>query len=336
MRIAIANDVVLAVESLRLALQQSSHDIAWVAYDGLEALNNCRIDPPDLLLLDLYMPIMDGVQCARHIMAECPCPILIVTASVTEHAAKVFEAMGVGALDATDTPIIRASGSVIAEELYEKIRIIERLTKPIIIATREKQYPKLNYDTSANLVVFGASSGGPQALASLLGQLPPDFSGAVALVQHIDSRFISEFSTWLGKQISLPVRVAEVGDEFSVGEVLVANTCDDLVLDGTGQLRYMKSLPGAVFQPSIDVFFSSVAAHWSGFGIGVLLTGMGRDGALGLLELSSRGFFTIAQDEHTSAVFGMPRAAIELNAARQILPLEEIPHVIQRCVKTRR
>jgi chemotaxis response regulator CheB len=174
------------------------------------------------------------------------------------------------------------------------------------------------------LVAIGSSAGGPAALAKVLGGLPRDFPAAVVIVQHVDERFAIGMAGWLNQISTLPVRVIEEGDPPVPGTVLIASTRDHLVLKSTDRLGYVPDPADLVYRPSVDVFFQSVAKEWRGDVVGVLLTGMGRDGAVGLKTLREKGWHTIAQDRASSAVYGMPKAAAELEAAVEILALDRI------------
>ncbi len=331
MKVAIVNDMFTAVECLRRSLIYGGHDIAWVARNGEEALSLCMSNPPDLVLMDLYMPVMDGVEATSRIMERAPCPIVIVTSSVDEHAGRAFEAMGRGALDAVNTPVCGAGNNVVgASDLLEKICTIERLIKhdeggrEVANIQESKQISH----HAVPLVVIGASSGGPQALTEILSKMPEDLNAAIVIVQHVDAHFAGELALWLNEFCSLNVRTAVEGGRPRVGDVLIAQTNDHLRLNQTGCFIYTEAPEDMVYRPSVDVFFASVAENWKGPVLGVLLTGMGRDGALGLLELRKMGVFTIAQNEESCAVFGMPKAAMDLDAAVRLYTPEEIAREI--------
>ncbi len=325
MRIAIVNDMTMAVECLRRAVAASRHDVAWLARDGLEALTRNKEDKPDLILMDLFMPVMDGVEATRRIMAEAPCPIVVVTSSVEDHAARAFEAMGYGALDAVNTPTFGlGTGIQGTEALLQKIDTIEKLIK--YDSSDVVPFPtwkaKQSVTNAVPLVAIGASSGGPQVLADVLSHLPATFNAAVVVVQHVDAFFAGELAVWLNNHCQIKVRTAPAGQLPTEGEVLIAQTNDHLVLDEMGRLDYTRHPDDLVFRPSVDVFFSSVARYWKGSVLGMLLTGMGSDGAQGLLKLRKSGHFTLAQDKASSAVYGMPKAAAESGAAAKILPID--------------
>ena len=178
--------------------------------------------------------------------------------------------------------------------------------------------------SSPCLVAIGSSAGGPPALAVLLRGLPRSFPAAIVIVQHIDGRMAAGMAEWLGHHCELPVRVAAEGDKPTGGQVLIAATSDHLVLKSSDRLGYTIEPRELVYRPSVDVFFQSVRRRWRTSAVGVLLSGMGRDGAIGLKALREHGCHTIAQDEKSSAVYGMPKAAAAISAAVDVLPMDHI------------
>ena len=334
MKIAIANNSVAASAALSEAvLASTEHQIIWRASDGAQAIRMCAQHRPDLLLMDLAMPVIDGVEATRTIMQDSPCAILVVTATPDENSGQVFRAMGAGALDVTATPVLNGqSGDAAA--LLAKIRTIAKLIQAdqpagrrAATAITQTVYGASNPGITM-LVVIGASTGGPTAIAKVLAGLVLPSHAAVVIVQHIDERFADSFATWLGSQIGMPVTTIDEGLQLKTSGIFIAKSNDHLVLDRQQYLRYSAEPLDYPYRPSVNVFFDCVAQHWHHEAIGTLLTGMGRDGALGLLSLKETGKLTIAQDKD-SAVYGMPRAAAELGAAIAILPLEEIGAALQ-------
>ena len=322
MRIGIVNDSPMATELLRrLICTSKEHEVAWIARDGAEAVKFCERDLPNLVLMDLIMPCMDGAEATRRIMSRTPCPILIVTATVAGNAAKVFAALSAGAIDAIHTPTITASQKT-GQALLLKIKNIERQTSGLEPAAHDLG-SKIE-GTANQLILIGASAGGPAALVEVLSTLPDDFSPAVVIVQHIGQAFAPGLAEWLNEYSKLPVRLALEGDSASSGRILVAGSEDHLVFKNSHELGYTAEPKDNPYRPSVDVFFASAARHFRGTIAAVLLTGMGRDGARGLKILRDAGYHTISQDQKTSAVYGMPKAAAAINAATEILPLPKI------------
>jgi two-component system, chemotaxis family, response regulator WspF len=174
------------------------------------------------------------------------------------------------------------------------------------------------------LIAIGASAGGPAALAAVLKELPPDLPAAVVLVQHLDEHMATGMAEWLRLHSRMPVRIAVEGERVTPGVALLAGTNDHLVLKTPDRVGYTRQPAEYVYRPSVDAFFDSIGRHWRGEAFGVLLTGMGRDGAAGLKRLREQGRHTIAQDQQSSAVYGMPKAAAAMAAAVDILPLDRI------------
>lgn len=329
MKIGIANDVPMAAEALRRVATSSEHQVVWIARTGLEAVRMCLDNRPDLVLMDLNMPELDGVEATRRIMQQSPCAILIVTGQPQDNVSQVFKALGAGALDVTATPILlgRSSGDA---ALLAKIKTIGKLVR----ASRQDSAaapaaPEGPEGQVRHLLAIGASTGGPVALAKVLRNWVPAAGTAIVVVQHIDQNFAPTFAKWMGDQLRIPVKVIEEGDALEPGVVQIAQTNDHLRMNARKRLFYDPEPREYAYRPSVDEFFHCMARHWDGDGTGVLLTGMGRDGARGLLALRQAGKLTIAQDQATSAVYGMPRAAAEINAAQQILPIENIGSVLR-------
>jgi len=183
------------------------------------------------------------------------------------------------------------------------------------------------------LVAIGASAGGPAAIATILRALPADFPAAIVIVQHIDADMAVGMADWLSTQTPLDVRPAQEGDRPAHGAALVAATPDHLILKAPERVGYTRDPIDYAYRPSVDAFFESVRRHWKGDAVGVLLSGMGGDGATGLKALRDQGRYTIAQDKETSAVYGMPKAAAKLDAAVDILPVERIAAALIAAVR---
>jgi two-component system response regulator WspF len=332
MRIAIVNDMVIAVEAMRrVLLSVADYQVVWIAKNGAEAIAKCIQDTPDLILMDLFMPVMDGVEATQQIMQKAPCAILIVTADMRQSAAKVFEAMSYGALDVVNTPILGSSSNPeMTQALIRKISTIEKLIckstqSPTVIRTNPtRSFMPSAASTAPDLIAIGASTGGPKALATILAPLPSSFDAAILIVQHIDAQFAEGLIDWLNDQTVLTVKKAIAGDRLTSGTAFVACTDDHLAMQSNRTLAYVKEPLYYPYRPSVNVLFKSLAQYWRPPGTAILLTGMGRDGADGLSLLQQRGWYTIAQNESSSVVYGMPKAAIELHAAVEVWDPTEI------------
>lgn len=344
MRVGIVNDQRLATEALcRIVSSDPNHEIAWTAVDGRDAVEKCQADPPDVVLMDLVMPVMNGAEATREIMQRSPCPVLVVTATVSGNYALVCEALGYGAYDAVCTPVLgdrppQEAGA----QLLAKMELVDRISHHTTTASRMTAStlsprppvaaPRRDYPP---LIAIGASTGGPQAIDKVLSSWSKDFPAAIVVVQHIGAEFAAPFAQWLQERSTLDVRLAVEGDTPQRGTALIAATDDHLVMTADQRLTYTKEPETSVYRPSVDALFSSLADHWPLPSIAVVLTGIGRDGAEGLLKLRQRGWYTICQDQDTSVVFGMPQAAAELGAARRVLPLEDMAdHIAYHLART--
>jgi len=332
MRIGIVNDLTLACRALAHCVEQGGHRVAWTAADGQQAVDLAKSDPADLILMDLIMPVKDGVQATREIMKKSPCPILVVTVSVGDNIHFVYEAMGFGALDAVNTPSLTDPDSIAA--LLAKIKTIGRLAQPDAPSRKSPVSPKRTSPPADGvpLILIGASTGGPHALATILKQLPADLPAAVCIVQHIDASFAAGLVEWLNTTSQLPVEMARAGECPHRQHVYFAGGEEHLVMGPGGRFEYTEDPVECPYRPSVDALFYSVAKHWPTPGQAALLTGMGSDGASGLLALRDRGWITYAQDEESCIVYGMPRAAAALDAATRVLPLDRISPALTRAL----
>lgn len=334
MRIAIVNDMVLAVAALRRVVESvPGYRVAWTAADGEEAVRKCAAATPDLVLMDLIMPRMDGATATAEIMRNSPCPILVVTASVQGNSEKVYEAMGYGALDAARTPTLGPGGDLTgAAMLLQKIARIAAMNGAVkrkgTASSIPAAVPASTGRSLPPLVAIGSSTGGPQALSLLLACLPADYQGCVIVVQHVDVDFAAGLAQWLNQHVVLPVTTISDGERPHGGTVKIAASDDHLVIRADGTFAYSTEPRELVYRPSVDVFFHSLAALRGTTGVAALLTGMGRDGAEGLLALRKCGWVTVAQDAQSCVVYGMPKAAVEIDAACHILPPKAIGKLI--------
>ena len=338
MKVAIVNDSKAAAEVLRrILVELPAFHLLWTAYSGEEALRLCETAHPDIILMDLIMPGIDGAETTRRIMQSKPCVILVVTATTVGNRDQVFEAMGHGALDAVNTPTLGPDGDMSgAEVLLQKLRMVARLVAPSHHSAAHHTPGKAvaaGLDSSTLPIVgIGASTGGPQALAQVLSHLPSNFPAAILVAQHVDEHFAPGLAKWLQHHSPLPIRIAHDGEPITPGGVWIAGSKDHLVYNEGGFVSYTPHPRATAYRPSVDALFNSLAAPHRAMRIGVLLTGMGRDGAEGMLALNHGGALTIAQDAASCVVYGMPKAAVELKAATEVLPLDQIGPRIRNAV----
>jgi two-component system, chemotaxis family, protein-glutamate methylesterase/glutaminase len=307
------------------------------AADGKQAIEMCRALRPDVVTLDIMMPVMTGVAVTEYLMAYCPTPILIVSASTNrEELYKTYDALTAGAVDVLEKPVGNdadhdwARRFILKVKMVARIRVITHLrarlmrdsaTPPTLAKNRaDEQKPR------KRIIAIGGSTGGPGAIVEILRGLPEDFPLPILLVIHIACAFSSAFGEWLDSQSQLRVRYAKDGETLPTiyqPGVLMAPPGLHLLIQH-GRLRLSSAPERNSCRPSIDVLFESLAKECGNRTTACLLTGMGKDGAAGLLALRRAGAMTFAQDEESSVIFGMPKAAIELGAVDRVLPLDQM------------
>jgi two-component system, chemotaxis family, protein-glutamate methylesterase/glutaminase len=311
-------------------------EVIGEAADGKHGIELCESLRPDVVTLDMMMPVMTGLSATEYIMAFCPTPILIVSASTNRgELFRTYEALAAGALDVLDKPPGDDRNHDWERQLVGTVRLIARvkvITHPRARLAARERLPTVELPIESRpsgglrALAVGVSTGGPGALRDLLRGLPVRFHLPVLLVIHIGETFAPAFADWLDAQSPLSVRYAidgEVLPPVGQGRVIVAPAGHHLTL-ARGRLRVQVGPPRHSCLPSVDVLFESLASELGPACGACLLTGMGRDGAEGLLAIRRAGGRTIAQDEATSVVFGMPREAIALGAAEQVLALPAI------------
>lgn len=313
------------------------------ARDGAEALEMAASLKPDVISMDIQMPRLDGLEATRRIMARCPTPIVMVSGLLDDEVELSFQAIEAGALavvpkpPARDKPTFGERQKQLATTLtaMAKVRVIRRwigsATADSMTAETQESAALQPQTREIELIAVGASAGGPGALNRLLAALPGDFPIPVVIVQHLPEEFIPGLTRWLAESAALPVRVAADGLILAGGAVYIAPGHAHLTVirrGGALVAQLLRARGSHRYQPSVDVLLESVAATCGERAAGIILTGMGDDGAAGLLAMRAAGARTFAQDRVSSTVFGMPAAAIQAGAVEQILPLEQIPSVL--------
>lgn len=314
-------------------------EVVGEAADGGTGVELCTRLRPDVITLDLALPVLNGLEVTEQIMAYCPTPILIVSSSYNRgELFKMLDALAAGAVDVLEKPDSSESPEdwktrfLATVKLVAKIRVITHLkgrlglsSRPLPVAVPPPEDPSES-DGPYRLVAIGASTGGPGAVSQILGALPREFPLPILLVLHINAPFGAALAEWLDGQSRLRVVTAVDGQALPpVGQGAVFLAPPDGHLEvRNGRLHVTSGAPRHFCRPSVDVLFESVATTCGGRAIGLLLTGMGRDGAAGLGAMRASGGFTIAQDEASCVVFGMPKEAIALGAATRVLPLDDM------------
>jgi two-component system, chemotaxis family, protein-glutamate methylesterase/glutaminase len=329
LRVVVADDSEVVCELLRHLLgDEHGFEVVAAAHDGASAAAAVRTLRPDAVIMDLQMPGTDGYAGIARIMAEVPTPILVLTARAEE--AVGFRALALGALDLLEKPAPGGDLDAYGQRLRSRLRLIAGvrvIRHPRGLRGASAVLPTRPAAARCELVAVGASLGGPRAIANLLRALPRPFPLPIAVTQHIADGFADGLATWLGQESGRVVRVARHGDALVAGTVLLAPSGHHLEVE-PGRVSLSDAPAVQTFRPSVDPLFRSVARAYGRSACGVLLTGMGRDGAAALKDVRAAGGITLAQDEATSAVFGMPRAALELGAVERVLPLEAIARAI--------
>lgn len=337
MKIGIVHESIAVARALELAIGQTRHKLEWTEASARRVMDAPPARWPDLVIIDGGMRGPSSAEFTRFVLSAGARGVLLAVANdaATESA---YDAMASGALDVARCPSVDARGTLIQQDaLLGKLRTIARLlgeaSIPLSAAGLGEQLLGARAATrSPTLVAIGASTGGPQALYKILSALPVDLNACYVIVQHLDSSLATDLASWLQQATTLRVVLATTGCQPQAGTVLIAGTDEHLVITPGGAFRYVDEPRELVHRPSIDVLFTSLAQSSKSPGIAVLLTGMGRDGAQGLKRLRSAGWHTLAQNESTSVVYGMPKAAAELDAVDRVLALGDVALAIaQAC-----
>lgn len=334
LRVLVAEDSSTVREHLCGVLAaQPDISVVGQASDGQTAIALCQSLRPDVVTMDMMMPGLDGLAATEAIMAHCPTPILIVSASANRgELLRTYEALAAGAVEVLEKPDGGQPEGDWERRLVALVRLVARI--PVIthlrarLTTRPLQpqaRPADGGQPRRRLLALGASTGGPGALVELLRALPAPAPLPILVVMHINELFSAGFADWLDSQSPHPVAYARGGEPLDAlaGRVVLAPSGQHLLLQG-GHLRLSAAPPRHSCRPSVDLLYESLAAELGTGVAAALLTGMGRDGAQGLLAIRRAGGLTLAQDEASCVVYGMPREAVLLGAAQRVLPLREI------------
>ncbi|MFW5691909.1 MAG: chemotaxis-specific protein-glutamate methyltransferase CheB [Chloroflexota bacterium] len=341
-RVLIAEDSATLRYHLKQIIDETPGlEVIAQARDGEEAIQLTAELRPDVVSMDIRMPHIDGLAATRHIMAHVPTPVVIVSNLVETDIQLSFVAVEAGALAVVAKPPARSDPDFHSHRL-NLVRTLLAMSE-VSVVRRGPKAENVKLDTGLlrmttarpEVVVIGASAGGPRALGELLAEMPAALSVPIVIAQHMPHEFVPGLVRWLDKLSPLDVVIAADRQQLQPGVVHVAPGDHHITVkrSGTQLITQLIAEQGdQLHQPSVDVLFRSAAVACGANAIGIILTGMGNDGAAGLLEMANNGAYTVAQDEATSIVFGMPRAAIMQGAARRTLPLAQIPSVIRKLV----
>jgi two-component system chemotaxis response regulator CheB len=340
-RVLVVDDSSFMRKSLTHILESAeSMEVVGTAADGKEAIRKVKQLHPDVVLLDIEMPVMDGLAALAHIMAECPTPVLMLSALNKRDKAIAIKSLEHGAVDFISKPsgVISYDIDKLSNEIVTKVKITAGVNvRKIQLSIPTETFLRHWHEPGARgkIVVIGASTGGPRAVAMVLSGLPRDISTAIIVVQHMSPEFVPSFVDRLQWGCSLMISTAQEDEAISSGRVLVApGGCHTLIVQNGDSRRIhfsRKASSHAVF-PSIDYAMESAARVYGDGIIGVLLTGIGSDGARGLKAIKDAGGSTIAEDQSSCIVFGMPKAAIDLGCVDEVVPLPQIAQTILRMI----
>ncbi|MFQ5962926.1 MAG: chemotaxis response regulator protein-glutamate methylesterase [Candidatus Scalinduaceae bacterium] len=361
-KVLVIDDSAVVRKILSSALNKHKDiEVVGAAPDPFIARDKILSLKPDVLTLDVEMPRMDGLTFLKKIMTYHPIPTVMVSSLTQEGCDATLKALEIGAIDYVTKPTSRLSSDVkdVIDDLYTKIKIAARakvgknnnkknnIYKNSLQSIHSKSGPPHQNRTSQvvehnhilfkgthKVIVIGASTGGTEALKEVLIQMPLD-SPAIVIVQHMPELFTRAFATRLDSLCSINVKEGKSGDSLTPGQAIIAPGNYHLSLRRSGAMYHIETNQDAPIhhqRPSVDVLFDSAAKYLGPNAIGVIMTGMGSDGANGLLRLKESGAKTIAQDEDTCVVFGMPKEAIKLGAADKVVPLQKIPESILACL----
>ncbi|ACK64847.1 response regulator receiver modulated CheB methylesterase [Rippkaea orientalis PCC 8801] len=344
-KVLLVEDSPVALTLLKRMLTSNDQtEVVGTARTGIEALELIPKVNPDVICTDIYMPQMDGLEFTSQVMAKYPRPILVISAGVqNKDTQEVFAILDAGAVDVFPKPAggLGVDYEVTKKQLINKIKVlsgikvftkIRRTTASIMLTKSSISTPETRLSSVVSssdpdkirVVAIAASTGGPHAFQEIFSSLTPNFPVPILCVQHISEGFLQGFLNWLKTVCSLRVEIAEHQQVPQPGKIYFPPEHRHLQIDAQGRFNCTLSPPVDGHCPSATALFESVAQFYGKESVGILLTGMGRDGARGLLKIAQAGGLTIAQDESTSVVFGMPQEAIKLGATKTVLPIQEI------------
>ncbi|SHI85686.1 two-component system, chemotaxis family, response regulator CheB [Lutispora thermophila DSM 19022] len=352
-KVLIVDDSALMRKALKeIMMTDPSIEVVGTARNGQDAIEKVHDLKPDVVTMDINMPVMDGLTSMQYILSDYPeMPVLMVSSLTEEGALTTFEALELGAFDYVAKPSGTVSSDIyiVGRELIEKVKLAYksanrksinyRMQRSNNLSGQKKTESMKKQDFAMNnelskVVVIGISTGGPSTLMEVLPMLPQDLQAAIIIIQHMPPYFTSSFAKRLDAACRIPIREAKAGDVLRNGIGYVAPGGYQLVVRGENGTIRLPTTPKTVFMPSVNVTMEAVLDTFGGKNvIGVLMTGMGDDGADAMVKIRKAGGITIAEDESTAVVFGMPREAIERGGAEIVVPSYRIADEIIKAVR---
>jgi two-component system chemotaxis response regulator CheB len=313
-------------------------EVVGTAVDGEDGVEKVRELRPDVVTLDVKMPRMGGLEALRHIMAECPTPVLLLSSHTSEGAEVTLRGLELGAMDFVDKTSVQGHMNLLglSQELLAKVRALAGVPRDRLAVAGARPEAVAERGEPAEVVVIGTSTGGPSALQTVIPRLPRGLQSAILVVQHMPAGFTRSLAERLGQRSAVPVREAEDGEPLPRGTVLIApgGLHFKVRRRGAGQPRvWLDPEPkGALHRPSVDVLMASVAKIYGARALGIVLTGMGADGVEGLRAIRDAGGRTLAESPETCVIYGMPKAAVEAGVVDRSIPLARVADEILAAV----
>ncbi|MBI3585024.1 MAG: chemotaxis-specific protein-glutamate methyltransferase CheB [Nitrospinae bacterium] len=338
-RVLITEDSPTIAEIIRMTLTKDKEIqvIGW-AKNGKECIEMVNRLKPNVITMDIRMPIMDGFEATKEIMAKSPTPILVFSASINDDLNVAFNALKFGALDVLEKPRILTAGKSsddMAEVLIQRIKVVSRVRpfkkifKPTPLDYKKYRPKRISISADGDgILVIGASTGGPPVLNYILSKLHPKFPLPILVTQHISQGFMEGLITWLQDECPLKIKIGEDNETVERGSVYFAPDNYHMGITIDKKIFLNNTPPISGHRPSVDFLMESSASAYGEHCMGIILTGMGRDGAKGMMAIRNEGGFTLSQDEESSVIFGMPKVAIESGAVMKVCNIEQIPDEI--------
>jgi two-component system chemotaxis response regulator CheB len=323
-RVLVVDDSAFQQDMITAILESDPEiEVAGYACDGVEAIEQTMKLKPDVITMDINMPRMDGLAATREIMAKKPTPIVVVSTIIQKQEEFALNCLDRGALDFVP---LTGQTDALTDALLSKVKLCSRIK--VVTHPRTRKPPLSSGSTREKgyeIVGIAVSTGGPVALKVVLSKLPPQFPVPVIIVQHIPEGFTQSLAEWLGGQSRISIREAKDGEQLDPGRVYLAPSGHHLVVVREKKIRFLDNEPEHCYhKPSGDIMLKSIAEVYGHKAIGIILTGMGKDGAEGIRAIREAGGFTLAQDRESSIIYGMNKTAIDAGSIKEILPLDQI------------